>query len=100
MEFKVLGPLGVSREGRAVALGGGRPRALLAFLLLHANEPVGAERLAGALWGENAPPGAVATVRVHVSRLRKAFGEERRLTTSPAGYGVRVQPGGLDAERF
>jgi predicted ATPase/DNA-binding SARP family transcriptional activator len=100
MEFKVLGPLEVSRDGRAVALGGGKPRALLAFLLLHANEPVGAERLAGALWGENAPPGAVATVRVHVSRLRKAFGEERRLTTGPAGYGIRVQPGELDAERF
>src|SRR5918995_4659791 len=94
MEFKVLGPLEVSRDGRAVALGGGKPRALLAFLLLHANEPVGAERLAGALWGENAPPGAVATVRVHVSRLRKAFGEERRLTSSAAGPRVPPVAGG------
>ena len=58
-----------------VALGGTKPRALLAVLLLHANEPVSAERLAVALWGEDAPAGAVKTVQVHVSRLRKALGD-------------------------
>ena len=34
-----------------------------------------AERLALALWGEDAPAGAVKTVQVHVSRLRKALGD-------------------------
>ena len=56
-------------------LGGVKPRAVLAVLLLHANEPVSAERLAVALWGEDAPAGAVKTVQVHVSRLRKALGD-------------------------
>src|SRR5215217_3386856 len=100
MEFRILGPLEVRRDGGVVALGGAKPRALLAALLLHANEPVSAERLAGALWGEDAPTGALRALRVHVSRLRKALGHEQRLTTSPAGYRMRVGPDELDADRF
>jgi len=100
MEFKVLGPLEVRRDGRVVALGGGKPRAVLAVLLLHSNGPVGPERLAGALWGEDAPPRAVATVRVHVSRLRKALRDDEVLATTAAGYRLRVRPGELDADRF
>jgi DNA-binding SARP family transcriptional activator len=61
---------------------------------------VSAERLAGALWGEDAPAAAVKTVHVHVSRLRKALGDGGIVTTTPAGYQLHVQPGELDAERF
>ena len=52
------------------------------------------------MWGQDAPPGAVKTVQVHVSRLRKALGDPEALTTTPAGYRLRVRPGELDAERF
>jgi predicted ATPase len=102
MQFAILGPLEVRRDGRVVALGGAKPRALLAVLLLHANEPVSADRLAGALWGDEAPAGAVRTVQVHVSRLRRALGEDGDglLSTTAAGYVLRVRPGELDADRF
>ena len=100
MDFQILGPLEVHSERGAVGLGGLKPRAVLAVLLLHANEPVSAERLAVALSGEDAPAGAVKTVQVHVSRLRKALGEPEAVTTTPAGYRLRVRPGELDAERF
>ena len=70
MEFRILGPLEVHGESGAVALGAVKPRAVLAVLLLHANEPVSAERLALALWGEAAPADATRTVQVYVSRLR------------------------------
>jgi DNA-binding SARP family transcriptional activator len=100
MEFRVLGPLEVCGEHGPVALGGIKPRAVLAVLLLHANEPVSAERLAVALWGEEAASGAVKTVQVHISRLRKALGDPDRVTTTPVGYCLRVGPGELDAERF
>ena len=100
MEFRILGPLEVRADGRAVALGGAKPRAVLAVLLLHPNQPVSAERLALALWGEDAPAGAVKTVQVHVSRLRKALGDAGALVTTPAGYRLRVGPDELDAERF
>ncbi|MGI9097776.1 MAG: BTAD domain-containing putative transcriptional regulator [Solirubrobacteraceae bacterium] len=100
MEFRILGPIDVRGDAGAVALGGPKPRAVLAVLLLHANQPVSAERLALALWGEEAPSGAIKTVQVHVSRLRKALGDADILTTTAAGYCLRVLPGELDAERF
>jgi predicted ATPase/DNA-binding SARP family transcriptional activator len=100
MEFQILGPLEVHGERGVVGLEGLKPRAVLAVLLLHANEPVSAERLAVALWGEDAPVGAVKTVQVHVSRLRKALGDPEAVITTPAGYRLRVRPGELDAERF
>jgi DNA-binding SARP family transcriptional activator/pimeloyl-ACP methyl ester carboxylesterase len=100
MQFRILGSLEVRVDGGPVALGGPKPRGLLAVLLLHANQPVSAERLAVALWGEEAPAAAVKTIHVHVSRLRRALGEPGLLTTTPAGYRLRVLPGELDAERF
>ncbi len=100
IEFGILGPLVVRREAGPVALGGGKPRALLAMLLLRPNEPVSAERLAAGLWGEDAPHGSVKTVQVHVSRLRKALGDPELLTTALAGYRIRVREGELDTERF
>jgi DNA-binding SARP family transcriptional activator len=100
MEFRVLGPLEVLNERGVVALGGIKPRAVLAVLLLHPNEAVSAERLALALWGEDAAAGAVKTVQVHISRLRKALGDPERVATTPVGYCLRVGPGELDAERF
>jgi predicted ATPase/DNA-binding SARP family transcriptional activator len=100
LEFGILGPLEVRADGRAVPLGGARPRAVLAVLALHANQPVSAERLAVALWGEDAPPSAVKTVQVYVARLRKAIGDPDALVTTPAGYRLRVRPGELDAEHF
>jgi predicted ATPase/DNA-binding SARP family transcriptional activator len=100
MQFSILGPLDVRADGRAVALAGVMPRGLLAVLLLHANQAVSAERLALALWGEEAPAGAVRTVQVHVSRLRRALGDPDLVVTTPAGYRLRVRPGDLDAEDF
>ncbi|MEA2492351.1 MAG: hypothetical protein QOJ29_262, partial [Thermoleophilaceae bacterium] len=100
MEFRILGPLEVRAGGRTVALGGVKPRAVLAVLLLHANEPVSADRLAVALWGEDAPSGAVKRVQVHVSRLRKALAAPERLTTTPVGYQLCVRAGEFDADRF
>jgi DNA-binding SARP family transcriptional activator len=100
MQFSILGPLEVRADDRAVALGGVKPRALLTVLLLRANQSVSAEQLALALWGEDAPPGSVKTVQVHISRLRRSLGDPELLVTTPGGYELRVRPGELDAEHF
>ncbi len=100
MRFLILGPLEVRGERGPVALGGAKPRAALAVLLLHRNQPVSAERLALALWGEDAPAGATKTVQVHISRLRKALDDPEVIVTSAAGYCLRVRPGELDAAEF
>jgi DNA-binding SARP family transcriptional activator len=99
LEFRVLGPLEVSDDGRVIALGGQKQRALLALLLLHANEVVSRDRLIDELWEADPPETARTALQVHISQLRKAVGRERILTQAP-GYRAVVEPGELDLERF
>jgi predicted ATPase/DNA-binding SARP family transcriptional activator len=98
MEYRILGPLEVERDGAAATAKGRKPRALLGLLLLHRNEPVAADRLIDDLWGESAPATAANTLQVYVSQLRKLVPD--RLTTEGGAYRLRVDPGELDAERF
>jgi DNA-binding SARP family transcriptional activator len=51
MDYRILGPFDVCVDGESVGLGGEKPRALLAILLLHRNEVVSADRLIDDLWG-------------------------------------------------
>jgi predicted ATPase/DNA-binding SARP family transcriptional activator len=96
--FRVLGSLAVEHEGRPLALGGRKQRALLALLLLHANEVVSRDVLVDELWGAEPPRSALHSLEVYVSRLRKVVGE--RLQTRPAGYALEVEPGELDVRCF
>ena len=100
MEFRVLGPLEVlGDDGVPVPLGGPRPRALLAQLLLESNTPVSTDRLIDGIWGEAPPASAANALQVHVHALRAALGADR-IVTRPPGYLLRVEPEELDAERF
>jgi predicted ATPase/DNA-binding SARP family transcriptional activator len=99
MEYRILGSLEAWNGGRELSLGGLKPRALLALLLLHANELVPADRLIDELWGEDSPEDAPAALRVNVSRLRKALPRDVLMTRSP-GYVLRVEPDTLDLHRF
>ena len=105
MDFRILGPLEVLEEGRDVAPAGSKRRALLALLLLHANETLTTERLIDELWGERPPATAARTVQVHVSRLRKALGGRDNgadgvIVTREHGYELALDPERLDAHRF
>jgi WD40 repeat protein/DNA-binding SARP family transcriptional activator len=100
MDFRVLGPLEVHSERGAVHLGGPKPRAVLAVLLLHANEPVSSARLVEAVWGEDETPVRRKSLQVSVSRLRKALHDPDILATKGTSYQIHVRPGELDAERF
>jgi DNA-binding SARP family transcriptional activator len=99
VEFRILGPLEVWDERGEVSLGGPKPRALLAVLLLHPNEVVSNDRLIEELWGGDSPERAAASLRVNISRLRKALPRDVLRTRSP-GYFVRVEPDELDLQRF
>jgi DNA-binding SARP family transcriptional activator len=106
MDFRILGPLEVLDEGRVVALAGSKQRALLALLVLHANETLSTERLVDELWGERPPDGAAKTVQVRISRLRRALadgagdGRAELLVTREHGYQLELEPERLDAHRF
>jgi DNA-binding SARP family transcriptional activator len=99
MEFRILGPLEVVEDGRPVSLERRRMRALLAFLLLHANELVSADRLIDEVWGPEPPKTAGASLQNYVSRLRKSIGAETVLS-QPPGYVLRVDPERFDLARF
>lgn len=99
MRFGILGPIELSVGGRPVPVGGLKQRALLAFLLLHANEVISRDRLIDALWGESPPPSASESLDAYVYRLRKLTGRDR-LARRGGGYVLSVEAGDLDASRF
>src|SRR5215831_11160878 len=99
MEFGVLGPVEVRVDGEPIVLGGPKPRALLAMLLLRANEVVSRDRLIEGLWGAEPPASADHGLDDYVSRLRRVVGADRIERRAP-GYLVRVLPDELDLDRF
>lgn len=99
LQFRILGRLEVAQSGRPVQLGGRQQQALLARLLLDANQVVSIDRLVDGLWGETVPASAVKMVHIHVSQLRKTLGPELLLTRSP-GYLLEVPADAIDAECF
>jgi DNA-binding SARP family transcriptional activator len=103
LEFRVLGPLTVREGSVELPIRRGKQRALLAVLLLHANEVVTLDRLVDSLWGDEPPATAEHALEVHVSDLRRVLeprGREPRILTRPGGYQIRVEPGELDLGRF
>jgi len=99
VEFRILGPLEVLDGDRPVEIAGSKRRAVLALLLLHANEVVRTERLIDDLWGDHAPRNAAAALHSHVSRLRKALGPDV-LVRREWGYVLRTNPDSFDLSRF
>ena len=97
LEFRILGPLEVARGDGPLELPAGKPRALLAVLLLHRGEVVSVDRLVDDLWGEQPPPTAAKNVQGYVARLRRVLGDGALQTQAP-GYALRVEE--LDAARF
>jgi DNA-binding SARP family transcriptional activator len=99
MEFRILGPLEAREGGATFALGGPKQRAVLALLLLHANQVVPSDRLIDQVWGEE-PPDTVKTVlQGYVSSLRKALGAET-IQTRASGYAIVLDPEEVDLYRF
>lgn len=107
MEFRILGPTEARDGDRRLDLPSGRGRAMLALLLLHAGEPVGADRIVDELWGDDAPRTAGTVVQGLVSRLRRALEPTRPkgsfselIETVGQGYRLTVEQEAIDANRF
>src|SRR5215469_16857795 len=107
----VLGPVTLRDEaGGEVALGGTRPRRLLAGLAVHAGEAVSADRLADIVWGERPPRSARANLHTYLWSLRRCLAAaagtqapmmaQAAIEVCPGGYMLRVGPGVLDWHRF
>lgn len=103
MWFRLLGPVEVLVGGRPVPLGGTKPRALLAALVLEQGHVVPASRLVEVLWGDDPPPSARSLIQTYVSTTRRSFaqhGLREVIVTKPPGYAVRLDEAVVDAEEF
>ena len=106
IEFRVLGPLLVLRNGVEVQPRSAKQRLVLAVLLVHANEVVPVGALVEALWGDEPPATATAVVQTYISQLRKVVepdpgsGRPRVLVTAEPGYRLSLGVQELDATRF
>jgi peptide/nickel transport system substrate-binding protein len=100
LEFRLLGRLEATADGVTLALGSGKQRALLAFLLLRRNRAVSREALIDALWGDAPPATAAHALDVYVSRLRKAFPTRGLLETRQGAFVLKVADEAVDVGRF
>lgn len=99
MDYKLLGPIRVLREGKPLALGGPKQRAVLAVLLLSHGRVVEFDAVIDAVWNGVPPVKAISSVRAYVANLRRVLGQETLLTTS-YGYRLELGAGELDVDRF
>jgi ABC-type transport system substrate-binding protein/DNA-binding SARP family transcriptional activator len=101
VDLLLLGPVEARLDGRLIALGAPKQRAVLAMLALHLGRTVSTDRLAGGLWGEHPPPSAPKMVQLYVSHLRRLLeGNGAEIVTRGRGYELRLSDGHVDALRF
>ncbi|WP_319054298.1 AfsR/SARP family transcriptional regulator [Streptomyces europaeiscabiei] len=102
LEFRLLGPVEAWHGDRPLRLGGPKPRALLAVLLLRAGHVVPADALVDVIWGDEPPDTARALVQTYVSALRRALPAEvaEAIETRPPGYVMRPGVGRVDLAEF
>jgi DNA-binding SARP family transcriptional activator len=103
VRYVILGPVELC-HGAERRTGGQRQQALLADLLVHANEAVSVDRLIDDVWGPERSDGSAKRLQMAVARLRTAIGPgpdgESPLRRTPHGYRLVVAPGELDADAF
>jgi DNA-binding SARP family transcriptional activator/basic membrane lipoprotein Med (substrate-binding protein (PBP1-ABC) superfamily) len=103
VRFRLFGSMGVDSAMESVDLGPPKQRAVLAVLLLHANEIVPTDRIIDLVWGESPPRTAEHSVQIYISNLRKLLSDGEQpdlIETRPPGYLLNVSPDAVDALRF
>lgn len=99
VEFRILGRLEVSRDGRPLVVASAhKPRLLLAAMLTRADQAVPADALIAALWGGRPPTSARRNLQLYVYQLRASLGADR-VRAEGGGYRL-VADGAVDATRF
>lgn len=107
VSFRLLGTLEIATEAGPLPLRGMNQRAVLAFLLLHANQVVATGDLMQVLWPNgDAPATARKVLQNTVSALRGVLAggavptHVASLVSQAPGYMLRMAPAALDLERF
>src|SRR5215216_3208032 len=90
LQFRLVGPVEVERDGAPVVIGGARRRAVLAILLLEAGRVVPVDRLIDGVWGEAPPETAATALRAHLTAAPRAWRCDRH---AAARLPARRRPG-------
>ena len=102
MYFAILGGLDIRAAGERILITAPKQRAVLATLLLDANNEVPVDRLTRYVWDGQPPVAAQTTLQSYIYRLRQLLrpmtGAE--LQTSSASYMLRVDPSETDVLSF
>ncbi|PZG02533.1 AfsR/SARP family transcriptional regulator [Micromonospora deserti] len=96
--FRLLGPVEFHDGTQWRGMGSAKQRALLAMLLLKADQVVSLEQLVAELWDDYPPASASSLVAGYAWRLRRALNDRdgRILTTRSPGYRLVVPPDRID----
>ncbi|WP_433256491.1 BTAD domain-containing putative transcriptional regulator [Streptosporangium sp. CA-135522] len=100
MEFRVLGPVGVWRDGRLFSVVGPKQRTLLAVLVLNASRVVSHDRLLTALWGNTVPASGRRLLHNHLWSLRRLLTDPAVLASTPMGYSLQIPSDASDLGVF
>lgn len=93
MDFRILGPLSVTRDTSAVRLRGRNQQTILAMLLLEHGRVVPIDRLIFAIWADAPPATARDQVQIGVSRLRRALRDAADTAIRTLQPGYLLDPG-------
>ncbi|MFD9888074.1 BTAD domain-containing putative transcriptional regulator [Amycolatopsis sp. NPDC059027] len=107
LRVDLLGPVTAHRAGTELPLGPTRQRAVFAVLAQRAGKAVPRADLVSSVWGERPPASVNGNIHTYVSGLRRALEPQRGrwaagelLTSTSAGYTLRIAPENVDAIRF
>ena len=105
IDFRLLGPLEILVDGVAQPMPGGKPKGLLAVLLINRNRVVSADSLADAIWDSEPPAAYQGILQVYISTVRKsvrAAGADSQavVTTQNPGYKLGIDDAQVDLGRF
>src|SRR6266576_356247 len=101
MDYRILGPFEAFDGDRELSLGGARQRAVLALLLLRANEALTRDVIVDELWGEQPPQTVGKVLQNCISALRKELpAGADKLRTVGSAYVLQLAPDELDRDRF
>lgn len=100
LDVRVLGNVEVRRGSEVVAIGGPKPRQILAMLVAAHGNVVSTDRLEEELWGDDQPADPGAVLQSNISRLRKVLSPEAHIVARPPGYALEIDPSAVDAWRF
>ncbi|GIH03559.1 SARP family transcriptional regulator [Rhizocola hellebori] len=100
IEFGVLGPLSIRRDGSPVVVGTRSLGRLLAVLVCRANRAVTVAELADAIWDGDPSANPRKAIHVYVHRLRLLLGDGDLVIGDQGYYSLAVGAHQVDALRF